>query len=369
MFAVDASTWDRCDAETSPERGFYYSASKHSAGQPIVAGWSTSGSASCRFTPDSWTAPLDVRRIPPPPTRPTRRSTRSAGWSTLLDDGDVPMFVFDAGYDPIAIGYGLADVRAQVCAASATTGSSTPTRRRVPTVQRAPGTPPTPRATDSSARSPRPGPSPPATSGHRPIVRYGTRDRHRLARHAPQTLGRGRWAGHRCPPIVSGSVIRVEVEHLPKPTARTKKTLWLWWSGPGRARPRSVLARLPAPLRHRAHLPVRQEHPRLDHPVGVHPRPGRPLDVARRRRAHPAPPGPRPRRRPPPPLGTTTRSRPTHPRPNPSRVSPTSCTPRHARQTTETHPSRTRPPQRHPKTTQNPLPRHQERPPDQAQEV
>jgi hypothetical protein len=38
VFAVDASTWARCDAETSPERGFYYSASKHSAGQPIVAG-------------------------------------------------------------------------------------------------------------------------------------------------------------------------------------------------------------------------------------------------------------------------------------------------------------------------------------------
>jgi hypothetical protein len=40
VFAVDASTWARCDAETSPERGFYYSATKHSAGQPIVAGWS-----------------------------------------------------------------------------------------------------------------------------------------------------------------------------------------------------------------------------------------------------------------------------------------------------------------------------------------
>ena len=24
VFAVDASTWPRCDAETSPERGFYY---------------------------------------------------------------------------------------------------------------------------------------------------------------------------------------------------------------------------------------------------------------------------------------------------------------------------------------------------------
>ena len=40
VFAVDASTWARCDAETSPERGFYYSASTHSAGKPIVAGWS-----------------------------------------------------------------------------------------------------------------------------------------------------------------------------------------------------------------------------------------------------------------------------------------------------------------------------------------
>ncbi len=39
VYAVDASTWDRCDAECSPERGFHYSASKHSAGQPIVAGW------------------------------------------------------------------------------------------------------------------------------------------------------------------------------------------------------------------------------------------------------------------------------------------------------------------------------------------
>lgn len=32
VFAVDASSWARCDAECSPERGFHYSASKHSAG-------------------------------------------------------------------------------------------------------------------------------------------------------------------------------------------------------------------------------------------------------------------------------------------------------------------------------------------------
>jgi DDE superfamily endonuclease len=65
VFAVDGSTWDRCDAETSPERGFYYSASKHSAGQPIVAGWSYQWITQLDWAPDSWTAPLDVTRIPP----------------------------------------------------------------------------------------------------------------------------------------------------------------------------------------------------------------------------------------------------------------------------------------------------------------
>jgi hypothetical protein len=32
---------------------------------------------------------------------------------------------------------------------------------------------------------------------------------------------------------VRGTVIRVDVEHLPKRDTRAKKTLWLWWSGPG----------------------------------------------------------------------------------------------------------------------------------------
>ena len=53
VFAVDASTWERCDAECSPERGFYHSASKHSAGQPIVAGWSYQWIAQLSFDPDS----------------------------------------------------------------------------------------------------------------------------------------------------------------------------------------------------------------------------------------------------------------------------------------------------------------------------
>ena len=53
VFAVDASTWDRCDAECSAERGFYYHASKHSAGQPIVAGWSYQWISQLSFDADS----------------------------------------------------------------------------------------------------------------------------------------------------------------------------------------------------------------------------------------------------------------------------------------------------------------------------
>lgn len=38
VYAVDVTSWPRCDAEASLERGYYYHPSRHSAGQPIVAG-------------------------------------------------------------------------------------------------------------------------------------------------------------------------------------------------------------------------------------------------------------------------------------------------------------------------------------------
>ena len=108
VFAVDASTWDRCDAECSPERGFYYSASKHSAGQPIVAGWSFQWICQLSFSPDSWTAPVDVRRITPKQDTTTATTDQIRRLVDLLPaDREVPLFVFDAGYDPIAIAHDL----------------------------------------------------------------------------------------------------------------------------------------------------------------------------------------------------------------------------------------------------------------------
>lgn len=230
VFAVDASTWERCDAETSPERGFHYSASKHSAGQPIVAGWSYQWITQLDWAPDSWTAPVDAMRIPPALDATTATINQVRRLVGLLgDNDDVPMFVFDAGYDPIALGAELADTRAQVLV------RISPSRVFHPD--------PAPRLDGTIGRPRRHGPrfalSEPDTwtipdaelVAHDP--RYGDVHVQVWSGLHPKLHGRGRWAGHDVPPIVRGTVIRVEVEHLPKPTARDKKTLWLWWSGPG----------------------------------------------------------------------------------------------------------------------------------------
>ena len=65
VYAVDVSVWPRCDAECSPERGLYYHPSRHSAGQPIVAGWAYQFLPHSTSLRESWTAPVDVERVRP----------------------------------------------------------------------------------------------------------------------------------------------------------------------------------------------------------------------------------------------------------------------------------------------------------------
>jgi hypothetical protein len=101
---VDVSVWARSDAETSPERGFYYHPSRHFAGQLIVAGWAYQFIAQIGFARESWVAPLDARRV-----RPSENANGVAAEqvAALLDrlpeseGGGAPLCVFDAGYDPV----------------------------------------------------------------------------------------------------------------------------------------------------------------------------------------------------------------------------------------------------------------------------
>ena len=111
VFAVDASTWARCDAECSPGRGFYYSPTRHSAGQPIVVGWCYSWIAQLGFDCDSWTAPVDAHRVPAGEDLGRATAAQIRALTGRLTGGPpVPLFVFDAGYDPIALTVDLSDV-------------------------------------------------------------------------------------------------------------------------------------------------------------------------------------------------------------------------------------------------------------------
>jgi hypothetical protein len=98
IYAVDASVWARCDAETSPERAFYHHPSRHSAGQPIVAGWAYHWIAQVSFAHDSWTAPRKVRRLKP---GENINHVAVEQIKELLQDtpdtASLPIFVFDAG--------------------------------------------------------------------------------------------------------------------------------------------------------------------------------------------------------------------------------------------------------------------------------
>ncbi|MDP9412054.1 MAG: transposase [Actinomycetota bacterium] len=116
VFAVDASVWDRCDAETSPERGFYYHPSRHSAGQPIVAGWAYQFVAQLNFVRESWTAPVDVERVRPAQDANVVAAEQvEALLSSRLEEGEaVPLFVFDAGYDPVKLQRALEETPCQI---------------------------------------------------------------------------------------------------------------------------------------------------------------------------------------------------------------------------------------------------------------
>jgi hypothetical protein len=220
VFAVDASSWPRCDAETSPERGFYYHPSRHSAGQPIVAGWSYQWITQLDWAADSWTAPVDARRIPPTADTVETTITQIRELVRRLGaDRPVPTFVFDAGYDPIALSAGLADdpVAVVVRIRSDRVFYADPPARTDTTIGR-----PRRHGDRFGCADPASWPTP-DDELFVEDPRYGRVHVQAWRGLHPKLAGRGRWASHDAPPIVEGTVIRAQVEHLPKPTSRALK--------------------------------------------------------------------------------------------------------------------------------------------------
>jgi DDE superfamily endonuclease len=228
VFAVDVTTWPRCDAECSPGRGYYYHPSRHSAGQPIIAGWAYQWICQLSFDRDSWTAPVDAARLHPlDDTDQTAACQVRALLERLPAGGPVPLLVFDGGYDSAQLTLDLAEQRVAVLV-----------RLRSDRCFYADPPPPPPGKTGRPRRhgakfncaDPTTWPAPTATL-HTVDDQYGTVTVQAWSGLHPKQQ---RHPGHgsRGPrPIVRGTIIRVQVERVPAKT-RPPKVLWLWWAGP-----------------------------------------------------------------------------------------------------------------------------------------
>jgi hypothetical protein len=229
VFAVDVTTWPRCDAECSPERGYYYHPSRHSAGQPIIAGWAFQWIAQVSFERDSWTAPVDARRLRPvDDTDQTAAAQIRALVGRLPAGGRVPLFVLDGGYDSAQLTLDLAEERVAMLVRLrcdrcfyADPPPCPPGARGRPRRHGAkfnfadPSSWSTPTAALISQDDQYGAVTVQAWAGLHP----------KQQRHPGHGTGQPR-------PIVRGTIIRVQVERVPART-RPPKVLWLWWAGPG----------------------------------------------------------------------------------------------------------------------------------------
>jgi hypothetical protein len=228
IYAVDVTTWPRCDAECSPERGLYDHPSRHSAGQPIVAGWAFQWICQLGFARDSWTAPVDARRLHPlDDTDQTAAAQVRRLLGRLPASESVPLFVFDAGYDSAQLTLDLADAPAAVLVrlrADRCFYADPPPRP--------PGAPGRPRRHGAKFAFADPATWPVPTTTHVACDdQYGTVTVQAWAGlHPKQHRHPGHGSGGPRP-IVRGTILRVQVQRIPART-RPPKVLWLWWAGP-----------------------------------------------------------------------------------------------------------------------------------------
>jgi hypothetical protein len=243
VFAVDPTVWPRCDAECSPGRGFYYHPSRHSAGQPIVAGWCYQLIVGLELARNSWTAPVDVRRLAPEDNinlvaagqiRGLLDRLPDAATATVQDHQQVPLVVFDGGFDPVQLQVELAGAPVQLLVRIRSDRNfyaaghprrdgrpGRPARHGAKLSLADPTTWPAPTATWQEAD---------AQYGQVTVTAWGgLHPKQRTYRDADGHLR-----------IVAGTLVRVQVARLPG-RARAPKTLWLWWAGPAGIAPELAL--------------------------------------------------------------------------------------------------------------------------------
>jgi hypothetical protein len=232
VLAVDVSPWLRSDAPTSAERLFchVYGRAKNQA--QLIPGWPYSFVAALEPGRTSWTALLDVVRLRPADdaTAVTAEQLRAVVGRLIAaghwheGDPDI-LIVMDAGYDVTRLAFVLADLPVELLG-----------RIRSDRVLRLPKPP---RLAGATGRPPKHGPEfaldKPATwpepqhTTTTETTRYGTARASSWDRLHPRLTHRTCWIDHEGDlPIIEGTLIRLQVDHLPGD--RDPKPVWLWSS-------------------------------------------------------------------------------------------------------------------------------------------
>ena len=240
VLAVDVSPWLRPDAETSAERLFCHVHGRAKGTAQMIPGWPYSIVAALQTGRSSWTAVLDAVRLGP---ADDATAVTAAQLREVVDrliaaghwrPGDPEIWiVLDSGYDVTRLAFVLADLPVRLIGRLRSDRVLAARPRPVP----APGAPAPPRPGPGAGR---PGqlahPRPHQDHRDHPL-RHGAG--HGMAPMHPRLARRGAWLDHPGElPIIEGTLIRLQVEHLPGD--RAPKPVWLWIGDRPPPRPRST---------------------------------------------------------------------------------------------------------------------------------
>jgi hypothetical protein len=201
----------------------------------MIPGWPYSVVAALEPGRTSWTAVLDAVRLGPDDDETAVTATQVRDVITRLvaaghwQHGDPAILViFDAGYDVTRLSFLLADLPAQVL------GRLRSDRvMQLPAPPRQPGTLGRPRKHGGELALSDPATWPaPQVATTTVTSRYGTARAAAWDRVHPRLTHRSAWLDHGGPlPVIEGTLIRLQVDHLPGD--RDPRPVWLWWSGTG----------------------------------------------------------------------------------------------------------------------------------------
>ena len=236
--AVDVSNWLRPDAATSPGRSFCHCYGRGSNSAQMIPGWPYSLVAALEPGRTSWTRLLDAVRLGPDDDLAAVTAAQVRGVIERIiaaghwHDGDPDiLIVFDTGYDLTRLAWLLRDLPVEVAG-----------RLRSDRVMHFPAPPRPARPAGTGGRPPRHGPAlkladlqtwpAPAVTTVTGTTRYGTATAMAWGRLHQRLASRGGWEDHHGElPVIEGTLIRLQVDHLPGD--RSPDPLWLWSSRAG----------------------------------------------------------------------------------------------------------------------------------------